>query len=93
MKRTLSFLTVAAFILVLATPSFAASAMPKFKDGVKSIAMSPLQVRDHVQAETKDAKFLPFALVGGLLKGSFYMGKNIVTGAVDVVTSPMELMK
>lgn len=92
MKRMLSFLTVLA-VLAVTTPSFAGDMVEKFKGGVKDVMMSPMQVSDNVKAETKDAKFLPFALVGGLLKGGFYMGKKIVTGTLDIVTSPLELIK
>jgi hypothetical protein len=79
---TLSFLTLSA-------PSFADTAK-KFQSGIKDVIMSPLQVSDNVKTETANAKFLPFALVGGLLKGSFYMAKKIVTGTVIVVTAPLD---
>ena len=89
MKRMLSFLTVFA-VFAMATPSFAGSPVEKFKAGLKDVITSPQQVCDNLQAETKDAKFFPFAFVGGLAKGLFYMGKQIVTGTVEVVTSPLE---
>ena len=78
-------------VLTLSVPCFADTA-GKFKDGVKDVMMSPLQVSDSVKAETTNAKFLPFALAGGLLKGAFYMAKHIVTGTVAVVTSPLDMM-
>ncbi len=90
MKRTVSIL-VAVAVVALAVPSFADTAS-KFQGGVKDVIMSPLQVSDNVKEETMNAKFLPFALAGGFLKGTFYMAKQIVHGTLDVVTSPMEMM-
>ena len=92
MKRMLSFLIVSA-VLVMATPSFACPMMDKVKVGLKNVITSPAQVSDNLMAETKDAKFFPFAFAGGLLKGIFYMGKNIVTGTLDIVTSPLAYIK
>ncbi len=93
MKRTLSFLIAAVVLIAFAVPSFAGSRVEKFKSGLKSVVTSPAQVSDHLMAETKNAKFYPFAFAGGFLKGVFYMGKNIVTGLVDIVTSPFEGLK
>ena len=90
MKRMVS-VVVALAVIALSVPCFADTAM-KFKNGVKDVMMSPLQVSDSVKAETTNAKFLPFALAGGLLKGTFYMAKHIVTGTLDVVTSPLDMM-
>ncbi|MBI3315125.1 MAG: hypothetical protein HYZ86_04230 [Candidatus Omnitrophica bacterium] len=92
MKRMLSFLLVLA-VCAVTTPSFAGAVAEKFKGGVKSVVMSPVQVSDKLMEETKNAKFYPFAFAGGLLKGVFYMGKDIVTGFVDIVTSPLEAVK
>ena len=81
-------------ILVVATlslPCFADTSS-KFKNGIKDVFMSPLQVSDNVKTETTNAKFLPFALAGGFLKGTFYMAKQIVTGTVAVVTSPLDMI-
>ena len=92
MKNMLSFLVVLV-VCAVTTPSFAGSPVEKFKSGLKSVITSPAQVSDKLMEETKNAKFFPFAFVGGLLKGVFYMGKNIVTGLVDIVTSPLEGLK
>ncbi len=92
MKRMLSFLIVLV-VCVAATPSFAGTVAGKFQDGLKSVITAPVQVSDKLMEETKNAKFFPFAFAGGLLKGVFYMGKNIVTGLVDIVTSPLEAVK
>lgn len=92
MKRTLSFIALVA-VVCLATPSFAGSPVEQFKGGVKDVVMSPLHVRDNVKSESTEGKFLPFALIGGALKGSFYMGKQMVTGAHHAVTAPMAVLK
>ncbi len=55
-----------------------------------TVVKSPLEVRDYTMAETKDAKFLPFAFVGGVLKGSFYMVKKMAHGAWDIATFPID---
>jgi hypothetical protein len=90
MKPILSVI-IALAVVSLSVPCFADTAT-KFQGGLKDVIMSPLVVSDNVKMETTDAKFLPFALVGGLLKGSFYMAKQIVTGTYDMVTSPIDMM-
>ena len=92
MKRLITILTVLA-VVTLAVPSFAACPLEGFKKGLKDVVTSPVQLSDNIMAETKDAKFFPFAFVGGLAKGLFYMGKQIVTGTLDIVTSPLEAVK
>ena len=92
MKRLLSILTVLA-VLFTSTLSFAACPLNGFKKGLKDVVTSPAEVSDNLMAETKGAKFFPFAFAGGLLKGGFYMGKKIVTGVLEMVTSPLEVMK
>jgi hypothetical protein len=91
MKRMISFL-IAIAMVALSMPAYA-DTMQKFQGGIKDVMMSPLQVSDNVKTETTNAKFLPFALVGGILKGSFYMAKQIVTGTLDVVTSPLDMIR
>ena len=54
------------------------------------MVLAPLQVSGNIKAETANAKFLPFALAGGFLKGSFYMAKQIVSGTLNVVTAPLD---
>jgi hypothetical protein len=90
MKRTVSIL-IALAVVTLSVPSFADTTQ-KFQGGIRDVMMSPLQVSDSVKTETTNAKFLPFALAGGGLKGSFYMAKQIVTGILDVATSPLDMI-
>ena len=91
MKKTLSLFLVAAIVVVFASPSFAfPRPVEKLKDGVTTVIMSPLEVKDHAMAEAKDGSFLLFSLPGGLLKGTFYMAKKAVGGALDIVTFPLD---
>jgi len=82
---------IALSVVTLSASCFADTAS-KFKGGVKDVFMSPLQISDSLKTETTNAKFLPFAIAGGLLKGVFLMAKQIVTGTVNVITSPLEMM-
>ena len=91
MKRNI-FIIHVFLIFTLNIPSFAANSPNKFQSGLRDVFTSPLQVSDSVKTETANAKFLPFALVGGLLKGSFYMAKKIVTGTLTVATSPLDMI-
>ena len=88
MKRMVWLLTTLA-VMSWAVVSFAGTAQ-KFQGGFKDVMMAPLQVSNNVKTETANAKFLPFALAGGFLKGSFYMVKQIVTGTCVMVTAPIE---
>ena len=88
MKR-LTTVFVALAVLTMSVPSYADPGS-KFRGGFRDVMMSPMRVSDSVKEETTNAKFLPFALVGGLLKGSFYMAKQIINGTLDVVTSPLD---
>ena len=92
MKRILSVLIVLA-VFVTAAPSFACPVLNKARQGLKDIITAPAAVSDNMTAETKDAKFFPFAFVGGFAKGLFYMAKQIVTGTLDIVTSPLQAIK
>ena len=88
MKSRVAVLVVLV-LLVFSVTCFADTAQ-KFQGGIRDVIMSPLQVSDNVKSETANAKFLPFALAGGFLKGSFYMAKQIVSGALNIVTSPLD---
>lgn len=89
MKRTLSVFVVVALV---ATPVFAAP-VEKLKGGLTSVITSPMEIKDNAMTEVKGEGFLPFALVGGTLKGMFYMGKKMTTGLIDTVTFPLDLKK
>ena len=80
---------VFAVSLVLST-AVSADPMEKFKSGLTDIVKSPMEVVDHTKAEVKASTFKPFGFLGGLMKGTFYMGKKAVGGIVDVVTFPIK---
>lgn len=91
MKRTISIL-IAFAVIMLSVPSFA-DTVSKFNGGLKDVVLSPLVLSDNVKAETTNAKFFPLALVGGFMKGSFYMAKQIVTGTYAMITSPIDMVQ
>ena len=90
MKNIFSIL-LALVVLTSNVPCFADTSS-KFKGGIKDVFLAPFQVSDNVKTEAANAKFLPFALVGGVLKGSFYMAKQMLTGTVSVVTAPLDMI-
>lgn len=91
MKRTVSILTALVVFVALSVPCFA-NTSDRFQGGLKRVVTSPFQVSDNVRTEGSNAKFLPFGLTGGFLKGCFYMVKEIVGGTMDIVTSPIDSM-
>ena len=72
-------------------------AMPKpidkLKGGVMDVVTSPKELKDHTLMEVKGSKMLPLAFIGGMLKGTAYMGKKAVGGALDIATFPIDLEK
>lgn len=91
MKNMLSLILAVALVVVFTTPSFALPRpVEKLKDGVTTVIMSPLEVKDHAMAEAKDGSFLALSLPGGILKGGFYMVKQAVGGALDIATFPID---
>ena len=88
MKRALATAMVFAFVLSFSTP--AAFALPepilKLKNGFMDILTSPLEIKKNAVDEVKASHYNPLSLVGGVLKGSFYMVKKSVMGAKDIVT-------
>lgn len=85
MKKFLSILLVVAIAACVTAPVYA-SMGEKFQGGIKTAFKSPLQVKDGVVEGWNDAKFKPIGAAGGLLKGLFYMGKDLVTGLFDAAT-------
>jgi hypothetical protein len=76
-------------MLSLSAPGFADTS-GRFQSGFKRVMTSPFQVSDNVRTEGNNAKFLPFGLTGGFLKGCFYMAKEIISGTMEMATSPMD---
>ena len=97
MKRLSIIAVTLAVVFAYVSPSFAtpSAAKDQFIAGAKDVVMSPLTVKDSVMTETKGTKahVYPLALVGGLLKGGFYMGKHIIDGTWTIAKSPLEITK
>ena len=90
MKRTLSFIIATAVVVAFSAPSFAyPRPVEKLKGGVVTMVKSPLEIREHTMAEAKPGSFMLFSVPGGMLKGTFYMARNMVRGAWDVATFPI----
>jgi hypothetical protein len=92
MKRLILSLTVLVFV-ASTTACFAHPGLDRVTGGLKDIVTSPLNISDNVQTEAKSAKFMPFGIVGGATKGTFYMGKQILDGTYTVVSTPYEMIK
>ena len=93
MKNFLSLCMVIMVFMMFTSVSFAASGEEKLKGGVQKFFTSPLQVKENVVSEYNAAEFKPFGVVGGLLKGIFYAGKQAITGVIDVLTFPVDCSK
>lgn len=87
MKKLLSVLLAAMLACSVSAPAFAG--WSEFREATKAFFMSPKQIPDNMKEEYDAAEFKPFGLVGGLLKGLFYTGKDMVTSIGDIVTSPL----
>ena len=90
MKKTIAVIVVMLFVVSMAQPSYAAG-LEKLKGGAVKLVKSPLQIKEGIVSEYDIAKFKPLGILGGLLKGLFYTGKDIVSGAIDIVTFPVDL--
>ena len=92
MKRI--FLSAMMLVFVVASTScFAYPAVDRVTGGLKDIATSPLKVSDNVKEEMNKGRFMPFGVIGGLLKGTFYMAKQIVDGTWTIVSTPYHMVK
>jgi hypothetical protein len=88
MKKLIAVAVVFAMVGMFSAPAYAG--VDKLKTGLTDIIKSPLEIVDNTKAEYNSSTFKPFGVLGGLLKGTFYMGKKIVGGVVDVATFPMK---
>jgi hypothetical protein len=81
---------IALAVLALSVPCFAGPS-ERFQNGFRRVMTSPFQVSHNVKTEGANAKFLPFGLTGGFLKGCFYMVKEMIGGTMDMATSPVDM--
>ncbi len=89
MKRILS--SIVMFVFVVASTYCFAAPVDTLTGGLKDIVTSPVIVTDNVKTEMNAAKFMPFGVVGGAAKGTFYMGKKIVDSLWSIVTIPYHM--
>ena len=95
MKRTVALAMVFAFVLTFTTPVLALSSKPMDKayHGVEKIVKAPKHLVNDPIDEYKAAKFKPFGLMGGIMKGVGYTVVEAVHGAFEVITSPLTLLE
>jgi len=89
--RKITAVLIALAVVAMSVPSFADTS-DRFQGGLKRVVNSPFQVSDNVRTESTNAKFLPFALTGGFLKGCFYMVKDMIGGTMDMATAPIDCL-
>ena len=89
MKR-LTVILLAMLVMAWSVPSYA-NTSERFRGGFKRVVTAPFQVSDNMRTEGANAKFLPFGLTGGFLKGCFYMIKELISGTVDMAASPVDM--
>jgi hypothetical protein len=85
MKHAILKLSVLAMI-VTTTASCSTTMLERAGGGFQQILTSPFQVSENIRAETPKAKFKPIGAVGGTVKGGVYMGQQIVSGILTVLT-------
>jgi len=91
MKRILS-LTLALTFLV-GTSLTIACPVKEVNKGLKTILTSPSELTDNIKSEVNSTDFIPIGLVGGALKGTFYMGKQMVDGVWRILVVPYHIIR
>ena len=88
MKKILTMLCVLFLMFSLTVPGFAYYEEYKqnIKDGIGTIAKSPQPMIESLKEEYDKSGFKPFGFLGGFLKGSFYMGKEMGLGIFRILT-------
>ena len=90
MRKILTVFVLVALAVSFTTSFAYADAGEKLKAGLEKVVMSPKNLPDSIQEEYDVAEFKPWGLFGGLAKGTFYFGYDLVTGLVDIVTFPID---
>ena len=80
---------VMAFVVSLSAPVWA-DAGQKLQDGVKMFVTSPKNIPDSINAEYEAAKFKPFGIIGGTMKGVVMTLIDAGKGLFDVLTFPID---
>lgn len=88
MKKTAVMLCLVCLMLSFIAPAGAYYEEYKqnIKDGIGSIVKSPQPMAESLKEEFNKSEFKPFGIIGGFLKGSYYMGKEIGWGIFRILT-------
>lgn len=91
MKKLMIVLIAGIYLAVFPSGVFAHYEEYKnnIKDGAVIMATSPKPFIEAMQDEYVAAKFKPFGVAGGLLKGTYNGVKQLLTGAVRILTFNM----
>ena len=89
MKKVLSFCFALMIFVMFASSGYAAGT-DKLKEGADRLFKSPIQLKESLISEYNAAKFKPFGVVGGAIKGLFNTGKEAVIGLLEIVTFPVD---
>jgi len=92
MKKMIVALFTGLFILCVFSSSQAQEYgyKAKIKEGLMIMAKSPQPLIESVKDEYNSAKFKPFGIFGGFLKGTFYSAKEFSTGLLRILTFNMD---
>ena len=88
MKKVTTILCAGLLSAVFATSGLAHYEDYKnnIKEGLVTMVKSPKPVYDSIKEETTAAKFKPFGVVGGMLKGTYLVIKELATGLGRILT-------
>jgi len=89
MKKLLSVLIISMFVFCLAAPSFA-DPIEKLKDGAMTIVKAPLQIPTAIGEEYEATDVKPIGAFAGVLKGGALCLRDLMTGAFNVLTFPID---
>ena len=94
MKRLIALAMIFAFVVCFTTPVLALpEPVTTLKDNLVDIVKAPLEIPNHAKTEMDAATFKPFGLMGGILKGTVYSVKKLVTGVVNIIAIPVGMVK
>jgi len=88
MKKLIGLIIVGFCLLGVVSPSYADYDTYKanIKEGLGTMIRSPQPLVDSVKEEYNAAKFKPFGVFGGFIKGSFYSIKELSLGVLQILT-------
>lgn len=93
MQKVVCILAGLLLFLTIGYGNAQADMTEKLKEGFKKVITAPLNVSDGINEEYKEAEFKPFGVIGGIVQGLFYTGKDILIGVLEMVTFPIDFEK